>query len=147
MDPDPAQVTCDLAARLDAEHERWYGTVAEEVREASPVHLCPDDGGNVMPCCGLTPFEVPRTDRMTETLSLVTCRTAAHDTMPDDRAPHHRPYVPESRARAPAYVPDLAADLRDLRRFRAAIGVRRGRLHPGCQCAPEGGYGVPRVAR
>lgn len=26
-----------------------------------------------MPCCGLTPFEVPRTDRMTGDLALVTC--------------------------------------------------------------------------
>ena len=27
-----------------------------------------------MPCCGLTPFEVPRTDRMTLDPALVTCR-------------------------------------------------------------------------
>ncbi len=30
-----------------------------------------------MPCCGLTPFEVPRTDRMTLDPKLVTCKVEA----------------------------------------------------------------------
>lgn len=39
-----------------------------------PVHACPSDGGGgLMPCCGKTPFEVPRTDRMTSD-GEVTCR-------------------------------------------------------------------------
>jgi hypothetical protein len=45
------------------------------INAAVPVevtHQCPPEGG-VMPCCGLTPFEVPRTDRMTEDTALVTC--------------------------------------------------------------------------
>ena len=43
-------------------------------RRAVLVHLCPPDGnGGLMPCCGLTPFEVPRTDRMTLDPALVTC--------------------------------------------------------------------------
>jgi hypothetical protein len=37
------------------------------------VHLCPADGGRVMPCCGQTPFDVARTDRMTLDEALVTC--------------------------------------------------------------------------
>ena len=37
------------------------------------THLCPPDGGGLMPCCGLTPFEVPRTDQMTLDPALVTC--------------------------------------------------------------------------
>ena len=32
---------------------------------APPVHACPPDGSGVTPCCGRTPFELPRTDRMT----------------------------------------------------------------------------------
>ena len=38
-----------------------------------PVHRCPPAGESVMPCCGLTPFEVPRGDRMTGDPALVTC--------------------------------------------------------------------------
>jgi hypothetical protein len=38
------------------------------------IHQCPPEGEYVMPCCGLTPFEAPRTDRMTLDPSLVTCR-------------------------------------------------------------------------
>lgn len=38
------------------------------------THACPQDGdGGLMPCCNLTPFEVPRTDRITLDLELVTC--------------------------------------------------------------------------
>ncbi len=40
---------------------------------AETTHMCPPDGGNVMPCCSLTPWEVPRTDRMTLDPALVTC--------------------------------------------------------------------------
>lgn len=41
-----------------------------------PVHACPPDGSGIMPCCGRTPFEVPRTDRMTSDPALVTCTGA-----------------------------------------------------------------------
>jgi len=41
--------------------------------QAETVHQCPPDGRYFMPCCGLTPFELPRTDRMTLDGSLVTC--------------------------------------------------------------------------
>ena len=37
------------------------------------THQCPPSGSGVMPCCGLTPFEAPRTDRMTLDPALVTC--------------------------------------------------------------------------
>lgn len=40
------------------------------------THKCPPDGVSAMPCCGKTPFEVPRTDRMTTT-GEVTCRPPA----------------------------------------------------------------------
>jgi hypothetical protein len=43
-------------------------------RHVIVTHLCPpgDDSG-VMPCCGQTPFEVPRSDRITADKDLVTC--------------------------------------------------------------------------
>jgi hypothetical protein len=37
------------------------------------THQCPPDGQYVTPCCGLTPFELPRGDRITEDPALVTC--------------------------------------------------------------------------
>ena len=43
------------------------------------THQCPvpfaDGGDGLMPCCGLTPFEAPRTDRITLDPSQVTCRS------------------------------------------------------------------------
>jgi hypothetical protein len=40
---------------------------------AETTHECPADGGQRTPCCGQTPFELPRTDRITEDSGLVTC--------------------------------------------------------------------------
>jgi hypothetical protein len=42
--------------------------------EPEVTHRCPPDGGGLMPCCGLSPFEVSRTDRITQDPALVTCR-------------------------------------------------------------------------
>lgn len=44
---------------------------------AENVHACPPTGTTVMPCCGRTPLEVPRTDRMTAHRDQVTCETDA----------------------------------------------------------------------
>ena len=38
------------------------------------VHMAPPTNAGVMPCCGRPPFELPRTDRLTEDPTLVTCR-------------------------------------------------------------------------
>lgn len=41
------------------------------------VHACPVGDSGVTPCCGRTPFELPRHDRMTVTeddSALVTCK-------------------------------------------------------------------------
>jgi len=40
---------------------------------AEVTHACPPDGQFLTPCCGMTPFELPRTGRMTLDPSLVTC--------------------------------------------------------------------------
>lgn len=47
----------------------WFSvSVSKCVTHASPV-----DGGGVTPCCGVTPFELPKWDRITLDPSLVTC--------------------------------------------------------------------------
>ncbi len=43
----------------------------EILREVT--HACPADGSQVTPCCGRTPFDLPRTDRLTLDPRLVTC--------------------------------------------------------------------------
>jgi hypothetical protein len=37
------------------------------------VHLSPPDGAHRTPCCGETPFDLPRADRITNDPSLATC--------------------------------------------------------------------------
>lgn len=49
------------------------------VEVTSIIHQCPPRGSGVMPCCGRTPFEVPRTDRMTID-GIVTCNASSADT-------------------------------------------------------------------
>lgn len=38
------------------------------------VHACPPEGSGIMPCCGKTPFEASRRDRMTVDENDVTCK-------------------------------------------------------------------------
>jgi len=38
-----------------------------------PVHACPPDGSTECPCCGLTPFDLPREDGITLDPGQVTC--------------------------------------------------------------------------
>lgn len=51
--------------------------MADPTRHSAPsgevVHWCPPRGSGLMQCCERTPFEVPRTDRMTLDEELVTC--------------------------------------------------------------------------
>jgi hypothetical protein len=37
------------------------------------THRCPPDGSCAAPCCGKTPFDLPRTDRITSDPARVTC--------------------------------------------------------------------------
>lgn len=65
--------------RTPAEAQHW-GEVpvyrrTHSVREV--VHACPPGDAAVTPCCGRTPFELPRSDRITLHPTLVTCRAAA----------------------------------------------------------------------
>lgn len=49
------------------------------------VHACPPDGSGLTPCCGRTPFELPRTDRMSTDPAAVTCAPAVVS-QPDEEA-------------------------------------------------------------
>ncbi len=54
--------------------DQFYSFAIDEVRGAEEiVHACPLSDGGLMPCCGLTPFEVPGWHRMTLDPELVTC--------------------------------------------------------------------------
>lgn len=45
-----------------------------DLRQAAVVtHRCPPGDSELMPCCGRSPFEVSRWDRMAEDPELVTC--------------------------------------------------------------------------
>ncbi|MER5875414.1 hypothetical protein ABT119_05735 [Streptomyces sp. NPDC001910] len=46
------------------------------------IHACPTSGQAVTSCCGRTPFELPRMDRMSTDASLVNCRTEAEEQFP-----------------------------------------------------------------
>lgn len=46
---------------------------AADVLENRATHQCPPEGSGIMPCCGRTPFEVSRSDRMTVHADFVTC--------------------------------------------------------------------------
>lgn len=58
-------------SREDALRRAWR---AAESRYGAVYHQCPEEGEAVMPCCGRTPFEVPRWHRLTLTPSLVNCK-------------------------------------------------------------------------
>jgi hypothetical protein len=64
----------DVAAEMN---DRLSGVLPEGVRfefaAREITHECPPDGQYVTPCCGLTPFELPRGDRITEDPALATC--------------------------------------------------------------------------
>lgn len=49
------------------------------------VHACPPDGSGLTPCCGQTPFELPRDDRMTSDPERVTCSQLKKLRLPEGR--------------------------------------------------------------
>ncbi len=54
------------------------------------THKCPGWGESFTQCCGRNPFELPRTDRMTDIAGLVTCRgrvAAAGGSLTTERTP------------------------------------------------------------
>jgi hypothetical protein len=59
---------------LGPQGERWLREGTEARPDSEIVHACPPDGSGVTPCCNLTPFELPRTQRMTTDATEVTCQ-------------------------------------------------------------------------
>jgi hypothetical protein len=57
---------------------------------AEVVHRCPRFGSGITPCCERTPWELPRTDRMTLDPALVTCKPAAQRESEREGAEPHR---------------------------------------------------------
>ncbi|MFE2045710.1 hypothetical protein ACFXAZ_33305 [Streptomyces sp. NPDC059477] len=47
---------------------------AKDAEKREVVHGCPPAGSVLTPCCARTPFELPRTDRLSTELALVTCQ-------------------------------------------------------------------------
>ena len=61
--------TAERRAAIEKLMARWR--TARELPEVT--HQRPPDGDIFMPCCGFTPFDVPRTGRITENPALATC--------------------------------------------------------------------------
>ena len=59
----PVKVTAEVSVRL-----------ANEV-----THRCPPAGSGYTPCCGVAPFALPWTDRMTARADQVTCKGTPSD--------------------------------------------------------------------
>jgi hypothetical protein len=75
------------AATAEAERDRLRRMADETPQPTEVVHACPPDGSGLTPCCGRTPFELPRTDRMTDDPDMVTCQPApAAVAQPDEEA-------------------------------------------------------------
>lgn len=53
--------------------ETSLARIRRHVPGGETVHASPPLGSGVTPCCGVTPFELPRTDRMTPDSEAVTC--------------------------------------------------------------------------
>jgi hypothetical protein len=67
---------CTLTAGHGGDHDFADEVSGAQEPNAAPgdvVHLSPRDATYVTPCCGQTPFDLTRTDRMTNDPSLVTC--------------------------------------------------------------------------
>jgi hypothetical protein len=72
-----AQCACGLGF-LALSPEGRQAAVGRHLLGPEVTHQCPPEGGGLMPCCGQTPFEVARSDRMTLDESLVTCKGRAN---------------------------------------------------------------------
>lgn len=62
--------TVSEAAHIIAAWQATHGPLPD-------VHLCPTGDDGVFQCCGRTPFEVPRTDRVTVDPEFVVCASTS----------------------------------------------------------------------
>jgi hypothetical protein len=68
---------CAVELEVATKLRRMADEAQQPETQAEVVHACPPDGSGLTPCCGRTPFELPRTDRMSADPTLVTCQPAA----------------------------------------------------------------------
>lgn len=72
---EPHPTEADLRHAL-AVLDRFHGRDTDGPAVPETVHACPPDGSGLTPCCGRTPFELPRTDRISSEPAAVTCAPA-----------------------------------------------------------------------
>lgn len=72
---EPHPTEADLHHAL-AVFARFHGRDTTTPAAPETVHACPPDGSGLTPCCGRTPFELPRTDRISSEPAAVTCAPA-----------------------------------------------------------------------
>jgi len=75
--PNPADVVqggcpCGFRSRSNCEYTKASGI-------CEVVHRCPPGDSALTPCCGKSPFELPRTDRLTVHDEQVTCRSGSSE--------------------------------------------------------------------
>lgn len=74
-------VSPGLCRACPEDGEEWHDYQAGEAApdnteaRAETVHGCPPDGSGLTPCCGRTPFELPRTDRISSEADAITCQS------------------------------------------------------------------------
>ncbi|MBP5913210.1 hypothetical protein F3K34_13305 [Streptomyces sp. LBUM 1486] len=72
---EPHPTEADLHHAL-AVLDRFHGRDTTAPADSETVHACPPDGSGLTPCCGRTPFELPRTDRISSEPAAITCAPA-----------------------------------------------------------------------
>jgi len=84
IDVNPAELVTVYVKRVAGPQIReaagLLGEMMRDGRAVNPapvVHACPPDGAQRTPCCGKTPFDLPRTDQITTDQKLVTCTGGA----------------------------------------------------------------------
>lgn len=81
---DPSELGID-----DDQHEAFRAALNQPHTET--IHACPPKGSGTMPCCDRSPFEAPRTDRITSYSELVTCQPDTQPSEPDVDRQHREP--------------------------------------------------------
>lgn len=61
-------MTEETDAQVEALRKRWNPDGRPEI-----THECPPQGGQLLPCCKRTPYEIPLYHRLTLDRELVTC--------------------------------------------------------------------------
>lgn len=69
----PVHLTTLMAQAEGHVREAHPEAISDIGPEPEKVHSCPPPGSGLMPCCGRSPFEMPRTDRLARHGEPTTC--------------------------------------------------------------------------